>query len=268
MQMTYHLGEFWQLAYHPEVLIKLCQFRTAMLDDCMTPARVALRGIILGALHGPQQKTFQSYFSNQCPRTYAPKPNYAIQYWRARKCVPLNVDVIDIIKRRANRYYASLPSGLGEVRLGDSRKMKTFMPSNQQFAWVITSPPYYGMYTYVPDQWLRYWFLGGDDQVNYINQGQLIHSNPDDFTRDLRCVWDNSAKCCESRATMVVRFGGIAQRRVNPLELVKSSFLDSAWTIRTIRNAGSAIEGKRQADTFLRNKTKPMVEYDIWAKLM
>ena len=56
-------GEFWQWLYHPDVLINLCRLRTALLDDCSSPTRIALRGIILGALHGPQQKTFQSYFS-------------------------------------------------------------------------------------------------------------------------------------------------------------------------------------------------------------
>ncbi len=39
-----------------------------------------------GALHGPKQKTFPSYFSNQCPRTYAPKPAYATRFWRERAC--------------------------------------------------------------------------------------------------------------------------------------------------------------------------------------
>ena len=66
------VGEFWQWAYHPAVLDSLCRFREAFLVDCSTAARIALRGILLGALHGPKQKAFPSYFSNQCPHTYAP----------------------------------------------------------------------------------------------------------------------------------------------------------------------------------------------------
>ena len=49
------------------------------------------------------------------------------------------------------------------------------------------------------------------------------------------------------------------------IEEKKSSLSDSGWRITTIREAGTATEGKRQADAFLRTKSKPMVEYDVWA---
>lgn len=262
-------GEFWEWAYHPEVLIELCQFRTSLLKDCSTPSRVAIRAIILGALHGPRQKTFQSYFSNQNPRTYAPKPAYATRYWKNRNLLPLRVDVLEIIERRANRYYGYLPNGGGEVRLGDSREFDSLIPaqSDTRFSWVITSPPYYGMRTYIPDQWLRNWFVGGTDRVDYTNERQVVHSSPDDFAADLCKVWNNAAKFCALDATLVVRFGGIADRRAEPLELAKSSFNSSAWRLVTIHDAGSAREGKRQADAFLRNRSKPVVEHDLWARL-
>ena len=54
-------GQFWQLAYHPMVLDTLCRFREALQENCATAARIALRGIVLGALHGPKQRTFPSY---------------------------------------------------------------------------------------------------------------------------------------------------------------------------------------------------------------
>src|SRR6185503_14717606 len=77
-------GEFWNLAYHPDVLDALCRLRSSLLRNCRSNARKALRVIILGALHGPKQKTFPSYFSNQCTRTYAPKPKYAVNFWTSR----------------------------------------------------------------------------------------------------------------------------------------------------------------------------------------
>ena len=64
---------------------------------------------------------------------------------------------------------------------------------------------------------------------------------------------------------MVIRFGGITDRRADPLDLIKSSLSNSGWRIATIREAGSATEGKRQANAFLRTESKPMVEYDVWA---
>lgn len=260
-------GEFWQWAYNPEVLRSLCRLRSGFMEDCSSAPRKALRGIILGALHGPRQKTFQSYFSNQCPRTYAPKPAYATRFWQERDLVPQAVDVLSVIERRAGRYYGALPETRGLVRLADSRVANALLPVHPEsrFSWVITSPPYYGMRTYIPDQWLRNWFLGGSESVEYSYQRQIVHSSPEDFSNDLRKVWRNAASVCSDKAGMVIRFGGITERKADPLELVKDSINDSGWRITKLRKAGSAIEGKRQADTFLQTKTRPIVEYDVWA---
>lgn len=260
-------GEFWQWAYHPTVLDALCRFREAFLEDCTTDARIALRGIVLGALHGPRQKTFPSYFSNQCPRTYAPKPVYATRFWQGRGLVAEPVDVLAVIEQRAKRYYGTSSDITGAVRLADSRDAEALQPetSETRFDWVITSPPYYGMRTYIPDQWLRNWFVGGRDAVDYTNRDQVVHSSPEDFAADLRQVWRNAENVCAEDAKMVIRFGGITNRRVNPLDLIKASLRDSGWRITTIKAAGLATEGKRQADSFLRTESNPMVEYDVWA---
>lgn len=260
-------GEFWQWAFHPAVLDALCRFREAFLEDCTTDCRIALRGIVLGALHGPKQKTFPSYFSNQCPRTYAPKPAYATRYWQGRALVPEPIDVLALIERRAQRYFGTSSDITGAVRLADSREAGALQPQTRgtRFDWVITSPPYYGMRTYIPDQWLRNWFVGGPDAVDYSNRNQVVHSGPEDFAADLRRVWRNTEQVCADDAKMVIRFGGIMDRRADPLDLIKSSLSDSGWSITTVRNAGSATEGKRQADAFLRTKSTPMIEYDVWA---
>ncbi|TYO96767.1 hypothetical protein EDC39_11255 [Geothermobacter ehrlichii] len=259
-------GEFWQWAFDPTVLDALCRFREAFLEDCTSDARIALRGIVLGALHGPKQKTFPSYFSNQCPRTYAPKPAYATRYWRERGLVPEPIDVLAVIKRRAKRYYSMSSDTTGAVRLADSRKAESLQPESPdtRFNWVITSPPYYGMRTYIPDQWLRNWFVGGPDVVNYTNCNQIVHSSPEEYSADLRRVWRNAKNVSVENAIMVIRFGGITDRRANPLDLIKSSLNDSGWRITTIKKAGTATEGKRQADSFLRKRSTPMTEYDIW----
>ncbi|WP_236786891.1 DNA methyltransferase [Allochromatium tepidum] len=260
-------GEFWQWAFHPTVLDSLCRFREAFMEDCTTDARIALRGIVLGALHGPRQKNFPSYFSNQCPRTYAPKPAYALRFWQKRGLVPEPVDVLAVIERRAKRYFRTSSDITGAVRLADSRNADSLQPETPgtRFDWVITSPPYYGMRTYIPDQWLRNWFVGGPDTVDYSNRDQVVHSSPEDFAADLRLVWRNAKEVCAEDAKMVIRFGGITDRRANPLGIIKNSLSGSGWRIQAIKEAGSATKGKRQADAFLRNKTTPMTEYDIWA---
>jgi len=258
-------GEFWSLAYHPDVLEALCRLRSSLMRNCRSGARKALRVIILGALHGPKQKTFPSYFSNQCTRTYAPKPKYAVNFWTSRCMEPEAVDVLEIIRRRANKYYASLPIGDGVIRLADSRTPGALKPSADKYSWVITSPPYYGMRTYIPDQWLRNWFMGGLDHVDYSNASQVIHSSPQNYVKDLQTVWKNSAAACKKGAHLVIRFGGIPDRNANPKQLIKESLLESGWSLKTVRNAGTARKGRRQADSFLKGRSCPTDEYDIWA---
>lgn len=266
-QVSIPNGEFWRWAYHSEVLRILCHLRSAFLTDCSTPARIALRGIILGALHGPKQKTFQSYFSNQCPRTYAPKPAYALRFWKERNLYPEPMNVLDVIERRARRYYLSLPTVQGDVKLADSRQPGSLASQvpGALFKWVITSPPYFGMRTYIPDQWLRNWFVGGPDTVDYTNQNQVVHSGAERFIADLHQVWCNAYSVCTNDAKLVIRFGGITDRNIDPLQLITASFTQTGWEVFSIVNAGSASQGKRQADAFLRKITKPLNEYDIWA---
>lgn len=260
-------GEFWEWAFHPEVLSAICKFREAFLEDCTTPTRIALRGILLGALHGPRQKMFASYLSNQSPRTYAPKPAYAVRYWRERELVPEQVDVLGVVGRRAQRYYEDAPEASGAVRLADSRVAGALRPEEDDrlFNWIITSPPYYGMRTYIPDQWLRNWFVGGTHTVDYGTEGQVVHSSPDDFANDLRQVWLNATAVTTEDARMVIRFGGISDRSADPRTLIRDSLAESGWRIQTLRQAGSALSGKRQADSFLRERTQPLIEYDVWA---
>lgn len=262
-------GEFWRAAFHREVLDALCRLRAVLLSECSTPARLALRGLLLGALHGPQQRTIPSYFSNQCPRTYAPKPAYAVRYWRQHGLRPQRVSVLEVIARRAERYFARHLHAPGQVRLADSRSSKSLRPRlpKRGFRWIITSPPYYGMRTYVADQWLRHWLLGGPDAVDYCHGEQVGHGSPEAFSEDLRKVWKNSASVSTGDARLVIRFGGIADRAANPIVILKDSLQDSGWRIQTLRGAGCAHSGKRQADTFLRRLSKPRKEYDLWARL-
>ena len=263
-------GEFWSLAYRPEVLRSLCRLRDALLEDCSSQARRVLRAIVLGALHGPLAKVTPTYFSNQCPRTYAPKPGYAARFWKRRKLFPPSVDVLEVIRGRAERYLRErLPAVDGIALLDDSRSPRRLQAISQEqaFDWIITSPPYYGMRTYVQDQWLRYWFMGGPEHVNYIVDGQLNHFSPEAFTAQLKQVWDNAALVSTKNARLVVRFGGIRDRKADPLELIRESFRHGAWRLQHVHEAGTAASGKRQADAFLKMKTKPMTEYDCWAGL-
>jgi hypothetical protein len=97
--------------------------------------------------------------------------------------------------------------------------------------------------------------VGGPDCVDYSSSKQVVHSSPDDFAADLKQVWRNAFAIASSGAKLVIRFGGITDRRANPLDLLRSSLTESGWQIKTIRAAGSAMAGKRQAETFLRKRS-------------
>jgi DNA modification methylase len=262
-------GEFWNLAFHSDVLHDLCKLRAAFLRDCSSDARIALRGIVLGALHGPRQKLIAGYLSNQCFRTYAPKPSYAVRFWKRNRLKPPRVDVMDVISRRAYRYFAEgLPRPWAHVEQGDSRRLEVIRSAAKQrrFNWVITSPPYYGMRTYVQDQWLRNWFLGGPEFVDYKNANQLEHTGCELFASELHAVWKNCAAVCSEDASMVVRFGAIRDREVDAKELIRLSLKDSGWKVQSVFAAGTAENGKRQARSFLAGQYEPMNEYDVWAR--
>jgi DNA methylase len=263
-------GEFWEWALEAQTLRTLCRLREGLLAQCDTDARKALRAIILGALHGPMMKGVPSYFSNQCPRTYAPKPAYAVRFWRARDLRPMYVDALNLIARRAERYYGqALTRGQGEALLGDSRDPTLFkrLAEDRNIKWIITSPPYYGLKTYIPDQWLRYWFLGGSADVDYSMTSQLLHASPTVFASQLRQVWQNAAAVSVPSARLVIRFGAINYRKLDPLDVIRQSLLDSGWRIVNIQPAGSALRGKRQAEHFVRSKGLPIEEHDILARL-
>jgi DNA methylase len=262
-------GRFWSLAYKPSVLNAICKLREALLENCRSNRRKALRGILLGALHGPLYKNgSSSYFSNQCPRTYAPKPRYAVGFWRRTKFQAPGVDLLQIIQARANRYYGqTLPAVEYRVRCNDSRRLKTLTDAcdGRRVKLIITSPPYYGLRTYVSDQWLRNWFLGGPDQVDYSYGVQLSHQSISAFVDDLRTAWSNVAAVSQRGAQLIFRFGAINDRVVEPREIIKSSLEGTPWRLRTIVNAGTARHGKRQADNFFVRPRSPLVEFDAWA---
>lgn len=258
-------GPFWTLAFDENVLSTLCRLREGLLANCESPSRKALRAIILGALHGPRAKHQQTYFSNQSPRTYGPKPAYAVRFWRDQNLLPPKVDVLDIIQRRAQRFYGDEDSiAQGNMAAGDSRLEWSFAGIRTKTDWIVTSPPYYGMRTYIPDQWLRNWFLGGPPTVEYSNERQLSHLSQQEFAAGLKKVWTNCAGVAKPGCRLVIRFGAINDRRLDARKLLKTSLAGTSWKILTCHSAGTASHGKRQADAFVPT-ADAIQEYDLWA---
>ncbi len=262
-------GEFWRLCFHPVTLSALCRLRAALILDCRSAERKALRALVLGLLHGPRTKGVPSYLSNQMPRTYAAKPDYAVRFWTREGLQPELVDLAELVKRKARHYFGEAPEPVPfRVICGDSRTL-SMADSGFKFSRVVTSPPYLGMRTYVPDQWLRYWFLGGPAAVTYRHADQFTHTSAADFSRQLGSVWANVARACLPGAKMVIRFGGIHDRKANPKEVMLAALREADCELRllTIRSAGLSSRGKRQADQFKRTLRKPIEELDFYVQV-
>ncbi|MBB4904001.1 DNA methyltransferase [Actinophytocola algeriensis] len=260
-------GEFWQWCYERETLREIVTLRTRLMS-LATPTAAMLRAVILGILHGPQNKGLPSYLSNQMPRTYASKPAYAVKFWKTRNMTPVRIPTLDVITRRVNRLLEASPiaSG-GRVHLGDS--VEKLGELQQKFDLVVTSPPYYGMRTYVADQWLRSWFIGGPSEVAYGTNGQIARQpNKDSFIQALADVWSATARRCKPNARLAIRFGAIPSARTDPEEMISETIArsEAAWEIKDIRPAGISPKRARQAEQFGRAGSA-IDEVDIVAEL-
>jgi hypothetical protein len=252
-------SEFFQYAFTPSVLKQICAIRNGLLKVKRdNNATVLLRAAMLGCLHGPMSKGLetQSYFSNQMPRTFASKPDYSVRYWKNKGFTPPEIDILVVLHRKLSRIKGSeLPKDvtLADARLGDSRFASSLPVIKRDFSVVITSPPYYGMRTYVADQWLRNWFLGGSDYVKYGDTEQIQHTGKDMFAQSLGAVWRNMARTRARDLQMYIRFGIIPSSKIDPKALILNSLESSGveWRVISIRDAATAASGNRQANHML-----------------
>lgn len=256
--------EFWQLAFAPNTLIKLLHLRRVLSETPDDQVSAPLRAVIAGALHGPLQKSKHSYLSNQAPRTFSPKPDYAVRYWKTRSMKPPGIDFETVISERIDRYFSELPPCRPyRVVRADSRYANwEELTGGKLIDLVITSPPYFGMVSYSSDQWLRLWLLGGSPSVDYSSRYDFSHTNTTAFAADLRKVWSNLRKQSNENARMVVRMGSIPSRPSDPEFILEESLHDTGWRIVAVRDAGDPRHGKRQHDHFGRADSAPAREID------
>lgn len=263
-------GKFWQWAFGAKTLRSVVQLRHGLNGRCSAAADL-LRAVCLGALHGPLTKDpgNASYFSNQMPRTFSTKPEYSVRYWQERDLQAPEVDVLQVIRKRIKRLaLEELPSSSVCLRIhtADARFMRSYQGFPEDIDLCISSPPFYGMRTYLSDQWLRNWFLGGEPKVPYREGEQLSHVSPEEFSRSLSKVWDCVGAHLKADGKMFIRFGSIPSRKQDSKTLLMNSLELSqiAWRVINVRRARSAEFGKRQAAQMGgRVKSSAAEEYDF-----
>lgn len=191
--------------------------------------------------------------------------------------MPPQVDILSIISARAHRYFFNEDTvGEGMVLRGDSRSRnmlarvsRRLEKAGQNVGLVVTSPPYYGMCTYIPDQWLRNWFVGGPEKVDYCTASQISHKGIDTFSKDLETVWRRCAKLAVPNAVLAIRFGAINDRAVDPETIIRKSLDETPWTVLDIHGAGISPPKSRQANSFIAGSRpkKQIEEIDVIARL-
>jgi hypothetical protein len=262
---------FFRRAFSKPTLLEICSLREGLLKAAASDESAILRAAALGCLHGPLLigEGTPSYFSNQMPRTFASKPDYSVRYWRERNLRPPKAKVVDVLTKKLKRITdlnEKSPSRIQNVKCLDARKAASFGRIKGPSV-TVTSPPYYGMRTYVQDQWLRMWFLGGSEKIDYSNENQLCHTGHQRFIEDLASVWSNIGKRARGEAHLYVRFGSISSSQSDPREILKASLEEAGnWELVSVRNARTSHSGKRQAD-YMGRDSDPTTEYDFHAIL-
>lgn len=260
---------FFRQAYAQSTLKELCALREGLLRIRKeTDESALLRGAALGCLHGPRANEISrsGYFSNQMPRTFASKPDYSVKYWRERSLKAPKLSVIDVLKRKLESIPGLDTPSVGDirrVRCADARKGDSYRNISGRLV-VVTSPPYYGMRTYIQDQWLRNWFLGGPAEVDYQADTQVRHSSHEDFVHDLARVWNHLKKRADG-VDLYVRLGTIPSVKSDARELFRASLEESGhWKLVHTKRANTASAGKRQADQ-MQGKSSAEDEFDFHA---
>lgn len=262
-------SEFFRKAYAPSTLRQICSLREGLLRVQKNRGETnLLRAACLGCLHGPLSKTIEGagYFSNQMPRTFSTKPDYSIKYWDKHDLKAPRVDVIKVLTKKLARIPdldIALDISHDQVINANSCLSESYNYLPDDVSVVLTSPPYFGMTTYIQDQWLRMWFLGGPEFVDYGCANQIHHGSEESFIKDLAQVWSNIYKSKSDHLDMYIRFGSLPSTKKDAKAILKASLEESGgWKVVYTRNASGADEGKRQAGQ-MNAESIPDDEYDF-----
>lgn len=262
------LPRFFKRAFYHSTLRELL-FLRATLDWRNNRTDRFLTALILGSLHGDMDRS-NAYFSNQMPRMVCLKPAYSLRYWASRHLFPKKRNVFDMLAEKAEFRLKELPEfGHGRVKQLDARVVgRSFKKLEGKIKLVITSPPYLGVTRYEEDQWLRLWFLGGDPRPTY---GKFStddrHESVQNYWKFLTESWNGIRPLIASRATLVIRLGGIGMETGDMTFQLKSSINTAFPRARLIQRPGRSEIVGRQTRCFLPKSTGCRYELDYVFKL-
>lgn len=196
-------NEFWRWAYGSATLTALMSLRGELRHGRDTAERIALRGLVAGALHGPVESGRAMYLSNHMPANAAPDPDKAVQYWKARGMRPPEVDIEAVISRRARWFYSeSLAPNEWRVMEGNP---KSVLPADvwEPADLILTHLPSWRRRSVAASQWMRTWFIGGAEALQGAQERRREQSSLTRFIGHLRSVWRVCGEITQRDARLV-----------------------------------------------------------------
>ena len=199
---------FFSYCYSPSTLKQLCLLRSQLNWKSSKVDRF-IAALTLGCLHGESHKSLNC-FSNRMPRAISTNPKYSMKWWEKNGYLPPDRDVFGILLSQVSfRYEEGVARLGGGVKMGDARKAGGMYRSLAgQVKLLLTSPPYLNTTDYGEDQWLRLWFLGGDDRPRARLFPDDRHESTSKYWSFLKETWRGQRELLDRNSTMVVRMGG------------------------------------------------------------
>lgn len=147
-----------EMLYGRQVLRQLCWLRMQL--DVNRRTDRFIMSTILGMLHANYRPGSPARgFSISMPNTFSMSPGYVRRYIEEQRLRPPDVDVFDMVRRKAERI--AIPGATavrGIAWMADARQPSRSMETHARL--VFTSPPYLGVIKYGKYNWIRLWMLG------------------------------------------------------------------------------------------------------------
>lgn len=147
-----------RMLYSPKVLRQLCWLREQLDIDDRTDRFIM--STILGLLHANYKPGSPARgLSISMPNTFSMSPGYVRGYIAEHGLKPPDVDVIDMVRRKADRMCIPTSTARrGRAWKADARHTGDLREGLAKL--VFTSPPYLGVIKYGKYNWIRLWMLG------------------------------------------------------------------------------------------------------------
>jgi hypothetical protein len=254
---------FFDLCFYPSTLQQILFLRERLQwreDD----ADCFLMALTLGCLHGESHRSMR-YLSNRMPRTISTKPNYSVNWWRRHNCIPPKRDAFAILRGELDFRFATVPpQGRGTIVQGDARRASIMFPELvNSVALVITSPPYFDVTSFVEDQWLRIWLLGGPHHPMDSRGGDDRHASRHKYWEFLTEAWQGIGALLAEQARIVIRIGGsgLALEETSN-KLAESLRVGLNRAVHLVEASASLLQ-RRQTQAFRPNSQGIKQEFDL-----